>query len=492
MIADVKRNRKEDRNEYEQVHDVVHKLYKHKYSKSIILNPDIDVPSGRVIKIFKRVEGTLVENLLGENLKNFYLPDSVESVTHGNKSIGQIIRGQDLPFATLAVQYRDPTDVDGNTSFSTFYKGAMDNKLGVKILTVPVYKKDDKGEKYQDIYNDHNITLSFIPQFTELEAQMYVVGRSRIHAINLQNKWGYARPNEKNADLYAGWNEELKLHIPFRLPLIIPPSFVEFVCKAYCLDYTDFKRVLKILNLYSHSNDPIYYKTETGTNRGVYVLEYPTPLRITPLSLESNRIESENTHLGVAVRRNYYLRFITPISFTIGTPHNYLNPDNPINFGEYYKGENIVDFGYTPVNYSFEYNVENKKTYGSFDIELTRDNLYIYGFELDKNRNKILCAKVDMMQIIEFEPELKLFYDYLKCKCLEPSEFIEIKYDNLGREKGKDVTYNWKDMAFYIKDYELGVTNKILLYVDDYKFQEWKRQEGRVYYDNDLGTFRMV
>lgn len=490
----------------------VNKMFDHEYSKFLFMTPDFDIPTGRIIKIFKSVEGNLIEHLLGQSLNDFIIPDEADSIRRSNKSIAEHVNKCATPFASLAVEYVPLEEIEGNTGYNIWEKGAIVND-GVKILTVPRVVKREDGHIAQDIYSKNNFTLHFIPVYSRLRVQVYVVTNSRAQSVNTATQWGFIRKNNQNKDFYMVDNKDER--IPFRLPCVIPDVFINTIADAYCIKRDDWKSILKILNMFTPNGDPIYYKQETGSGKNCFVFEYPTPVRVKPLSTELNAIEVNSTHLGHAIRRQYEITFINPIAFRIKSPNIYLNPDNFTNYRQFWENiPSIVNYGFSAPYYSLAYNIDNKKNFGTIpetvkleDIEFSQENFDKYGLigievhesDIEKygydssTGSYTTCAAINLEEAIAAVPQLKEFYDYLIKGCMKPELYIEFEFTPRNKKLGGNhYNFNWKEKKLYILDYILGLKGFITPYIDDYRYQEFLRRKKDLYYDNDLATNRMI
>lgn len=352
--------------------------------------------------------------------------------------------------------------------------------------------------EYFNYMRDIDFRIVAVPRYSSFTGFWSILVNEKPQAIELMRQLKWKFPLNESSELYAGKMTEDGPYggrvypIPFTTESYIPSKIMEFVANSLQLeDLDEDKRNEIILNvLRTYSENRIEYKANSGTGYNGFVVVYPTPVIITPMSIDI--IDNADNHIKTyGVKFEFRIDYVDFPMFRFSSSMKCINKDNPMLIKE----PTLTKYGrngLAPVYEApFKENINNTTILYHYEVSYSIDDIKS---EIDPDSYKLKrYAEINVYDLVE-DVRLKQYIKYIiknRCK-LNTKMFFNVEakkafhQHNAEQIIGMEPNFKYDDVTTILKDVDGKVDDRIFIaiYINKEHFQKWLIKMGFTHMPN--------
>lgn len=224
------------------------------------------------------------------NLRDVEKPQADPSWTRSNYSPKKLLESSYLPRAVL--MYDINSGLEPLVEIPSMQRANRTlYPLKYKFFNVKEPLLKDIDDNYYNYMRDVGFGLTGIPRYSAFTAFWSILVNERPKAIELMKQLKWKFPLNESTEIYAGRairdeKDGRKFYpIPFTSETYIPEEMIKIMKNALQFDCEDSdQRLLDVIK--KHSDTRVEMKINSGEGGRVFSITYPTPVIITPTSID--------------------------------------------------------------------------------------------------------------------------------------------------------------------------------------------------------------
>ena len=440
--------------------------------------------------IGKRFED-ITRNVLGIPLKDVEIPQADPAWTRTNYKPKTLLDASFLPRAVY--MYELNSSIEPIVDIPTMTR-ANRSIYGGNYACLTIEEKDihnSSGEVY-NYMKDISMSLVAKPRYGSYIGFWSILVNEKPLALEIMKNLKWKLPLNETQEFYYGKAvckdepyEGRIFPIPYTLESYIPNTIIERLLEIFQLDDTEDGKTELLYILKEHSKNRIEWKYNSGKGESRFALAYPSPVYITPNSIDL--VESENNNIRYyGVKLEFKVDYMEFSQFFLSTNLMLINKNNPAlekEFGIRIIGDHSIEADGLIHEAVFSERIMSTTVWDTYEVEIGKEDLK-YMVEEGKGKYNVVINVLDLINDFRLQRYLK---ELLRNRCsmnLENYINVEVKRTKLEFKEenlpGMDHDITFDHSTLDIVDTYTKVGNRlfIAIYLNKKHFSRWLWKNG--------------
>lgn len=430
-------------------------------------------------------------------LKEVELPQADASWTRTNYKPKDLLNASMLPRAVYMYDINSGLETIVDTpSMQKANRSIYSQKY--TCCSIHQAKLTKPSGEYFNYMSDIDFRIVSMPRYSSFTGFWSILVNEKPQAIELMKQIKWKFPLNESIEIYSGKMTEDgpyggKIYpISYTTESYIPEKIIEFVANSLQIEDLPYEeRVENILHvLRTYSENRIEYKRNSGTGYKGFVIVYPTPVILTPVSIDLID-NADNNIRTYGVKFEFRIDYIDFPLFRYSSSMKCINKANPLLQKESILTK-LTGSKLAHVNEAqFKENINNTTILYHYRLEYSIDDLKSYiDIETSKLKNHIVLNVMDLIDDVR----LKQYIKYLiKNRCrLNMSSFFNVEakrtfmtHDMVNVVGNEDnFVFDCTNMTLTDNEGKVGDEIFIAIYINKTHFQKWLIKMGFTHMPN--------